>query len=130
MKKKAVIKGEVLEMPGEAPPVVAGDMVVPPAMNEAMEKAMEEELTDKQKAHMEEVKQVDAALAQLQKLLAIGKTAAFVARLIADEQIQVFNAYKRRTHKRRLNEKESFTCFSLGAANFVTKLQGNAKADR
>lgn len=90
-------------------------------MNEEVELISDDEAVD---AILEEKASIDDLIKTLRDLLGRGKTAAYLARLITDEQIQAYHAFKRRTGKRRLNEKESFMTFSLGAANFVTKLQG------
>lgn len=112
MRKKAEIKGAVVEMPGDAPPVIVSDEA---SFNEVVEKK-EPEVTSEMDAFQE-------ALVALQKLLSIGKVAASVASHIANEQVMAYHNYKRRTGRRRLNEKESFQCFSAGAAMFVTRVK-------
>lgn len=60
----------------------------------------------------------------LRQLLKDKNTASVVTKAIAEFQIRSYHAYKQRTGKRRLNEKETFIVISLGAANFVNHIRG------
>jgi len=59
----------------------------------------------------------------LQQLLSSKAAAGMMARAITEFQLQAHRGYKQKMHRRRLNEKETFICISLGAANFVNHLK-------
>lgn len=59
----------------------------------------------------------------LKELLSSKANAGMMARAITEFQLQAHRAYKQKMRRRRLNEKETFICISLGAANFVNHLK-------